>query len=165
MPVYQYLPPQSQTFGLICCRVDIWRDQCDRRSCKILASRVNLSENNAKCTAILSFWTNFTEPYWGLRTEEWGQPQTYWEHPGWPLGPQKFWRSSQAACQPATVCASLHSISKWVSCTSKSSVTGQWWKDKLPGVLPGDLSWNGKTPFFLLQTLSFLVECMCHLKH
>ena len=31
-------------------RVDIWRD---RRSCKILASRVNLSENNAKCPAIL----------------------------------------------------------------------------------------------------------------
>ena len=34
-------------------RLDIWRDRCDRRLCKILASRVNLSENNAKCTAIL----------------------------------------------------------------------------------------------------------------
>ena len=42
-------------FAVLRCsiRVDIWRDRCDRRSCKILASRVNLSENNAKCTAIL----------------------------------------------------------------------------------------------------------------
>ena len=34
-------------------RVDIWRDRCDRRSCKILVSRVNFSENNANCTEIL----------------------------------------------------------------------------------------------------------------
>ena len=34
-------------------RVDIWHDRCDRRSCKILATRVNFSENSAKCTTIL----------------------------------------------------------------------------------------------------------------
>ena len=34
-------------------RVDIWRDRCDRRSCKILVSRVNFSENNANCVEIL----------------------------------------------------------------------------------------------------------------
>ena len=34
-------------------RVDIWRDRCDRRSCKILVSRVNFSENNANCFVIL----------------------------------------------------------------------------------------------------------------
>ena len=28
-------------------RVDIWRDQCDRRSCKFFVSRVNFSQNNA----------------------------------------------------------------------------------------------------------------------
>ena len=34
-------------------RVDIWRDRCDQRSCKILVSRVNLSENNANCVESL----------------------------------------------------------------------------------------------------------------
>ena len=34
-------------------RVDIWRDRCDRRSCKILVSRVNFSEKNANCVEIL----------------------------------------------------------------------------------------------------------------
>ena len=34
-------------------RVDIWRDRCDRRSCKILVSCVNFSENNANCAEIL----------------------------------------------------------------------------------------------------------------
>ena len=38
----------SSSLGLT--RVDIWRD---RRSCKILFSRVNFSENNANCTEIL----------------------------------------------------------------------------------------------------------------
>ena len=33
-------------------RVDIWRDRCDRRSCKILVSGVNFQENNANCLTI-----------------------------------------------------------------------------------------------------------------
>ena len=37
----------------ICHRVDIWPDRCDRRSCEILAIRVNLSENNPKCTWVM----------------------------------------------------------------------------------------------------------------
>ena len=42
---------------------------------------------------------------WGLRTKEWGEDSLR------PLGPQKFCWSSQAACQIATVCASLHARS------------------------------------------------------
>ena len=34
-------------------RVDIWRDRCDRRSCKILVSGVNFQENNANWLTIL----------------------------------------------------------------------------------------------------------------
>ena len=34
-------------------RVDIWHDRCDRRSCKILVSCVNLSENNANFAEIV----------------------------------------------------------------------------------------------------------------
>ena len=33
--------------------VDIWHDRCDRRSCKILVSCVNFSENNANFAEIL----------------------------------------------------------------------------------------------------------------
>ena len=40
-------------FKVFRCRVDIWRDRCDRWSCKILVSRVNFSENNANCFVIL----------------------------------------------------------------------------------------------------------------
>ena len=42
---------------LIASRVDIWRDRCDQRSCKILVSRVNLSENNANCAESLPDYT------------------------------------------------------------------------------------------------------------
>ena len=44
---------QKRTFLLRVTRVDIWHDRCDRRSCKILVSCVNFSENNANFAEIL----------------------------------------------------------------------------------------------------------------